>query len=247
MSTELQEAFLSYGIAVDQLVNASDSEVLEVFARLNSYNVTLNAAELRHARFSGDFKWAVHEAAGRWDVLWTRFEIISKRQRLRMLDDSLMAEMFGVLLHGVTSGDQQAITRLYQEHDPAFPEEQKISKQLDQTLEFITENLSDVIAGPMASPPHFLLIFASVGHALIGLPPGQMGDRMPVRNKEVLSDLDMARSNLSRLGAAIENRETEGPLGRFVLAFLANAHRMASREVRFPMFYAALLPRQIGS
>ena len=56
MPTELQESFLSYGIAVDQLVNASDTEVLEGFARLNSYNVTLNAAELRHARFSGDFK-----------------------------------------------------------------------------------------------------------------------------------------------------------------------------------------------
>jgi len=44
-----QEIFLSYPIAVDQLVNASTDDVLEVFARLNSYTVTLNGPEKRHA------------------------------------------------------------------------------------------------------------------------------------------------------------------------------------------------------
>ena len=134
-----------------------------------------------------------------------------------MLDDSLLAEMFGILLQGVTSGDQQTITKLYQEHDPAFAEEQEVSKQLDQTLQFITEKLSDVIAGPLSSPPHFLLIFAAIAHALFELPPGQMGHKMPERHGKALVDMEIARANISRLGAAIENRETEGPLGRFVL------------------------------
>ena len=51
MSPEQQEIFLSYAIAVDQLVNASDTDVLEVFARLNSYTVTLNPPEKRHAKY----------------------------------------------------------------------------------------------------------------------------------------------------------------------------------------------------
>lgn len=240
-----QARFLAYPIAVDQLVNATDTQVLEVFARLNSYNVTLNAAELRHAKFASDFKWAVHDAAVRWDVLWTKFDIVSNRQRLRMLDDALMAELFGVLLAGVSNGDQRAITKLYQAHDAAFPQEADVVSVLDQVIGFLTNELEDVVTGPFASPPHFLMLFAAVAHAKHGIPVGQMGAAMPPRSAEALSDLTHVRSNLSRLAAAIETKETDGPLASFVMASLANAHRMASRSVRFPVFFSALLPRPV--
>lgn len=36
LDDEMKQQFLSYPIAVDQLVNASDNDVLEIFARLNS-------------------------------------------------------------------------------------------------------------------------------------------------------------------------------------------------------------------
>src|SRR6266511_5254120 len=47
LGEELQQAFLSYPIAVDQLVNATDSDVLEIFSRLNSYTAVLVPAEKR--------------------------------------------------------------------------------------------------------------------------------------------------------------------------------------------------------
>lgn len=53
-----KETFLSYNIPVVQLINADDAEVLEVFARLNSYSVKLTPAELRHAEYSEPVKWA---------------------------------------------------------------------------------------------------------------------------------------------------------------------------------------------
>ena len=56
LEEELQNTFLSYRISVEQLINADDDDVLEVFARLNSYTVPLNPPELRHARYQGDFK-----------------------------------------------------------------------------------------------------------------------------------------------------------------------------------------------
>lgn len=245
LSEDDQARFLAYPIAVDQLVNATDTEVLEVFARLNSYNVTLNPPELRHAKFSSDFKWAVHDAAVRWEALWTLFGLVSNRQRLRMLDDALMAELFGVLLVGVSSGDQRAITKLYQKYDAAFPMESEIIGRLDQILTFLTTELPDVVVGPLASPPHFLMLFAASAHAIHGIPTGEMGSAMPQRSPDALTDLTQARSNLSRLAAAIEAKETEGSLSTFVLASLANAHRMASRRVRFPLFCAALLPQPI--
>src|ERR1051325_7983667 len=117
LGEELQERFLGYAIAVDQLVNADVDDVLEVFARLNSYTVSLNPAEKRHAKYQTSFKWAVHEAARDWKTLWEDLGVVSGRDRLRMGDDSLMAEMFSVIMKGVTDGGSTAIDRLYGEND----------------------------------------------------------------------------------------------------------------------------------
>jgi hypothetical protein len=68
LDTESQEAFLSYPIAVEQLINATDDDVLEVFSRLNSYTQPLRGQELRHAKYQGEFKWSVHRAARKWAV-----------------------------------------------------------------------------------------------------------------------------------------------------------------------------------
>ena len=90
-------------------MNASDDDVLEVFARLNSYMVTLNPPEKRHAKYQGEFKWAIRAASRRWAVLWEKYKVLTVRERVRMLDDSLTAEMVGVLLDGVADGGQPKI------------------------------------------------------------------------------------------------------------------------------------------
>ena len=75
LSVEDQEQFLAYRIPVVQLVNADDAQVLEVFARLNSYSVKVTPAELRHAEFSEPVKWAIYEAARQWSVLWGELKV----------------------------------------------------------------------------------------------------------------------------------------------------------------------------
>src|SRR5262249_14501197 len=51
-----QERFLAYEFSADLLIGASDADVLNVFARINSHSVPLNAQEKRNARFYGEFK-----------------------------------------------------------------------------------------------------------------------------------------------------------------------------------------------
>ena len=120
LEPESQEIFLSYPIAVEHLINASIDDVLEVFSRLNSYTVRLNSQELRHAKYQGDFKWSVRAAVRRWPVLWEQLGVLSRANRTRMLDDELMAQMFGVLIDGVKDGGQTYIDRLYSRFDNNF-------------------------------------------------------------------------------------------------------------------------------
>lgn len=242
---DLKGQFLGYPIAVDQLLNASDSDVLEVFARLNSYTVSLNDAEKRHAEFQGDFKWSVHQAARRWSVLWEKFGIIGTRQRLRMADDAFMAEMFGILLEGVGEASQSDIRRIYAKYDPSFPQEAEVNERIDKVLALITGDLADAIVGPLASAPHFVMLFSVVAHAVLGLPGGQVDDGLPTRNPEWLTNVRMVRANLQEIAALIESRQVDGPGGEFVLASLSNMHRMKSRRVRLPIYSRALEPRQL--
>jgi len=243
LTEEQQEIFLTYPLAVDQLINATDSDVLEIFARLNSYTVSLNAAELRHATYDTDFKWAVHEASSKWGLLWERYQVVTTKQRLRMLDDSLMAEFFGIALRGVTDGGQPKITKLYDSYKSGFAEQDLAETTIDQTLTFITDNFNDVLSdSTIASAPHFLMLFAAVAHALVGIPNGEMGERMPQRNQNALTDLAIARQNLSTLNTVLEGDEPDGALKEFWNASSATTHRIASRRVRFPVFYRALLP-----
>ena len=43
LDQEDKENFLAYSIGIDQLINASDDDVLEVFSRLNSYTLPLKS------------------------------------------------------------------------------------------------------------------------------------------------------------------------------------------------------------
>ena len=156
LSEEDQQRFLSYTLAVEHLFNASDDQVLEVFSRLNSYTVPLNAAELRHATYQGDFKWAVHETSKRHASFWQEYGIFTRQRRLRMADDALVAEMYGILLRGITDGGDKAIKQLYETYDMEFLEKDALDKMLDQTLDRIRTDLGDIIVGGSVLPGHLI-------------------------------------------------------------------------------------------
>lgn len=251
LDPEYQEIFLSYLIAVEQLVNASDDDVLEVFARLNSYTLPLNRQELRHAKFSGDFKWVVNESARRWSVLWERFAVISPSERIRMADDQLMAELFGVIINGVTDGGQPNIDKLYARMDKEFLDQDLVMKRLDAALRCIVDNFAgQLLASPVLRAPHFLMLFAAVAHASFGLPEGGIGDDLPARSKAAMSDQGIASQNLVALASVLdtpeqEARELRPDLYEFRAASSGTTQRISGRKTRFLTYYRALHPEPL--
>jgi len=255
LEPEAKQRFLSYPIAVEQLINASDDMVLEVFARLNSYTITLNDPEKRHAKFQGAFKWAIHDASRSLSWFWERYTILTLRQRSRMNDDSLTAELVGILLKGVTDGGEGNITKMYREYEldePPFAEHQESTiARLSEVMTYIDDNLGEaVLETPLAKRFHFVVLFAAISHALFGISKGQL-EVLPPRNTEWLSDLAQARGNLVALGDLIEvdevPRDRPSELQEFWNASIKNPHRIARRRVRFPIFLKALLPRPVDA
>lgn len=244
LSAEDKEQFLSYSIAVDQLINATDSDVLEVFARLNSYTLSLTPPELRHAKYQGNFKWAVHASSLRWDVLWTSLHILTLRERLRMQDDSLMAELFGVILNGVTDGGQRRIGDLYKAQDPTFPEKSPVVERVDSSLDYIVTHFTDVLTDSrLVGSPHFLMLFAAVAHARDGIPAGGLGSALPSRDSRALSDPSVVALNLEILSDILESDDPPTGWDAFWRASKSTTQRIASRRIRFPLYWRALLPQ----
>jgi hypothetical protein len=59
LDEELQQRFLAYQLGVDIFANADESQIRQVFRRMNSYNVPLNRQEKRHATHQGPLKWFI--------------------------------------------------------------------------------------------------------------------------------------------------------------------------------------------
>lgn len=251
LEPELQSTFLSYPIAVEHLINASIDDVLEVFSRLNSYTVALNSQELRHATYQGEFKWSVRAAVQRWPVLWEKLDVVSRSGRTRMLDDELMAQMFGVLIDGVKDGGQQYIRSLYSRFDGIFAQSEQINQKLDASLEYLSYNLGDVLQqSPIRTAPHFLMLFAAISHFKHGIPEGDIGEKLPQRSPGALSDSAIIANNLGTLSSILSMQESEArsmlqDQFNFWVASRQSTQTIRSRSPRFLMYCRAMLPEML--
>ena len=253
LDVEDQQKLLAYQIGVEQLFGTDDDTVLDIFHRINAYGLSLNNQELRHGKFQGgrykgEFRFAVIRTAERWDTLWSKYKIVSVRDRVRLLHHELVAQMLGVLIEGVSDGGQPKINKLYERYDIEVPDE--VEERFDQVCTYITTNLSSVLDTKLRNGPHFMMLFAAVGHALFGIPEGDMGEEhpaLPSRKLGALSDIAIATDNLLRLGDVFDMIGDDVPdrLKNFKIAIAGTTQRIKSRSVRFVNLYKALLPDPI--
>lgn len=253
LDEETQRNFLAFQISAEQLFNASDELVLDIFQRLNAYGLDLTSQELRHGKYQGAFRNAVIDVSRRWAArLWDQFKILGVRARVRMADDELMAQMFGIVLGGVVDGGQPKINRLYHNYDGEIPHD--VEAKVDQTLEYLTENFSDILETGLSGSPHFLMLFAAMAHALFGIPTGDIDNYrndginyMPPRNPLTLTDISTAKANLGQLADVLSKdaEEVEVRFKDFKVASAGTTQRIRSRRVRFLLLYKALLPEPI--
>ena len=242
LNEEYQERFLSYKLTAVQLLNASDSDVLEVFARLNSYSVKVTPAELRHAEYSEPVKWVIYNATRKWTMLWNEYKIVSLRDSVRLRNTSIVAEMFMMLDEGFDNGGEAVIGKYYRNHrdeDEAYFE--SIQQQVDNTIGQILENTSARFSdSTLYDAPNFLALFAAV--AYLG------GDLTESRVTEGLeeyrgrgADWERAQSSLADIAQAFDlDEDTRSSFSQFVSATKSTTHRVLSRKVRFQTLVKAI-------
>lgn len=237
LDDELKDSFLSYKLTCEQLINADDEDVLEVFVRINSYAIPVSEAELRNARFDSNFSGLVKDTAKNAHELW-ELGVISERERVRMVDQSVISEAYAFLDRGVTDGSEADITRFYTQTSGRSLDELPKPELLDSLIKQTVALVSDLRKEPIVQRPHFLMLLAAVMYARGALKPGKLDLTKVAAPDTLLQDEQAARNSISILNVALSSEQV-GSFASFREA-RSSTQRMKSRQIRFEYFCRAL-------
>lgn len=167
---EVQSQILSFEISVDQLINLPDSEVLDIFNRLNSYAVILNEQEKLNAAHFGPFKLLSDRIGQKYNEYWTNQRILTSSQLVRMGEINLVADLIIAMIEGIKSKKQ--IKKYYNQYESSFDHnvnelEEKFDRVIQVIVELYPEGLSET---EFRRPVLFYTLFTTVAHRLFDIP-----------------------------------------------------------------------------
>ena len=167
LSPTERRKFLMTSLSVGYLIEADDTDVIEIFGRLNSVAKTLNTQEKLNARYSGEFKQFCLKVAADHVQLWRDLRVFTANDIARMVEVQFVADLALNLVNGLSDFRASSIDRLYKDYDEEFPQweqlEQRIGMVLGRIAEMHPRTIRDTIFS--RSPLFFslLLVLDSVG------------------------------------------------------------------------------------
>ncbi len=159
--------FFGYQFAVRYLNTNSDTEVRDMFERLNKYLSPLKAQELRNAVYTGPFIKLSEKLAD--NEYWAENLIVTAAAIRRMIDIEFMSELLIGVLHGPQGGSAKVIDeyyKQYEDYETEFPEQKKAQRLFDQTLGSIQKIFSDIKGKRWANKTDFYTLFVTLAHLL---------------------------------------------------------------------------------
>jgi hypothetical protein len=236
LTEDLQSTFLNYSLDIDLFVGATFAEVVEAFRRLNSYTFPVNAPEKRHARYQRGIKWFIFYFCRRYEEYFRRSETFGEKAVVRMLDTTLVAEVWHALENGIRTTKSRDLDNLYKKHDVEPFDGEPISSLLSEAFDTLQE-WSDLY-GTALSKPYMIYALAlaiiHVRHRFETLQPA-----FPLK-KAGRIDTALAVRNLTTLATAFEAKDVNGPFRSFIEASNEKTNVDTQRVERFRWFCEAL-------
>jgi hypothetical protein len=173
---EIQAQVLSYEVSVDLLINLPDSEILDIFCRLNSYAVVLNEQEKINADHFGPFKALADKIGHKYYDYWTKQGILTSKQIMRMTEVNLVADVLIAMLEGIKSKKQ--VKKFYDIYETNFEHDtDALESRFDNVVSAIEQIFPEGLSDTEFRRPHlYYSLFTAVYHrefSLPGLPPLQ--------------------------------------------------------------------------
>lgn len=167
---DVKSEYLKYEIGVDMLFDLAFEDILDVFARLNTYSVKLNPQELLNAQYLGYFKQSAYSLGFKYAAYWIDADVLSEKEVTRMAEAELSSDLLGSLIEGIQP--KKAIPNLYKKYDDNEQVSLDAAERFDKIMAVVgaiypSTNLKET---NFHRVHFFYTLFVSIAHCLYGLP-----------------------------------------------------------------------------
>ncbi|MCY2952221.1 MAG: DUF262 domain-containing protein [Planctomycetota bacterium] len=192
LPAEIQNQILDYQFSVHVFPSdTGDSEILQIFARMNATGVKLNAQELRNAEFFGEYKTLAYALAAEQLKRWEDWDIFNADHIARMAEVELTSEFMVLILKGVSEKRAKTITDPYRDYDKTFDAGPEVAKRFRQVFEAINE----LFAAEAATSFHRRTLFYALFGAVYDLQFGLESPLKPMKAKPLIQkDIEHIRA-----------------------------------------------------
>lgn len=237
LDDDLKGRFLSYSLTADLLIGGTDADIREVFRRMNSYTIPLNAEEKRHAQYQGEFKWYVYKLTRQYSEALKTMGVFREKSLTRMADAKLLTEVSHALLKGISTTRERELVKLYADNDDQFTEGALLKKRIEHGLDQLIA-FKDLHETALMKPYHvyaLCLALAHSRHTVTALKSTYTFSSTKLPAGSAISE------NLSRLAAALED-PTNAPkkFSDFLSASNSRTNVAEQRKARFKWFCRAI-------
>jgi hypothetical protein len=199
LPNETRSDFLKYEIGVDMLFDLSYEDILDIFARLNTYSVKLNPQELLNAQYLGYFKQAAYRLGFDNVRFWIDANVVTEKQAARMAEAELASDLLGTLIEGIQS--KKSIPMFYRKFDDdenAITAAEKKFRAIMRTLMGVYD--ADALASTNFSRIHFYhSLFSAFAHSMYDI--GLSAPRAKVSSK----NFGKLRARLDEISATYDD------------------------------------------
>lgn len=181
---EVRQTILDYQFSVHVLPSSvDDREVLQIFARMNSTGLKLNAQELRNAAYFGEFKTSMYAISAEQLPRWRKWRIFSEAQISRMQEVEITSEFAQLMIKGIVGKTQKAIDNLYGDLEDEWAERAESERRFRHCMEDMDSALgADLANTAFTNRAAFHALFSAVYDAAF-----EIGSLLKRKKPELLS------------------------------------------------------------
>lgn len=227
LDEDAQSEILTYKFSVDTLIGVEDSDIMDIFARLNTYTTPLNKQELLNAEFYGYFKQTVYSVSHKYNKFWIDNNIFTEYQTMRMNEVELTADVFIAFIDGIQN--RKKVKVYYKKYDEYFDEKDDLENKFDDVISLITQLFDDTLKKSYyRKPALFYALFLALYNIKDNIPD------MPVSQINVLNEKGLAKIKtcLDRIEELIDSDNLSREQVEFVTSISRATSDADSRKTR---------------
>ena len=229
LSEEAQSLILTYKFSVDTLIGVEDSEIMDIFARLNTYTTPLNKQELINAEFYGYFKQAVYGISYKYNKFWIENKIFTEYQTMRMNEVELTADLLVAFIDGIRS--RKIVKDYYKNYDEEFDEYFVLEGRFDEIISLIIRLFGDTLKeSNFRKPALFYALFLAlynIKYNIHGLPQSVVKDINVKNEAKIKNCLDRIEEIVETDVEQLDKRQLD-----FYISISRSTSDYESRNIR---------------